>query len=126
MSTPPSADVRRRRRSSDERVKPSEMSDAQLKALRPVFARFDADQSGSISITELGAVAKAMKLEMSHSELAKLMAEADTDGSGEISFDEVRPTRAMLPSCAAPLPRSGLAAARTSPRCIRESKEVMT
>ena len=56
--------------------------------LRPVFDKFDADKSGSISTSEMGRVLKAVKMELSKLELEQLMKEADPDGSGEIDFEE--------------------------------------
>ena len=56
--------------------------------LRPIFDRFDADGSGEISVAELRAVVKMMKLDMTPAELDELHREADTDGSGEIGFEE--------------------------------------
>ena len=69
--------------------------------LRPVFDTFDTDKSGSISTTEMGHVLKAVKMELSKHELARLMKEADPDGSGEIDFDEV-PTQKLEPGLQPP------------------------
>lgn len=57
--------------------------------LKPVFAKFDADKSGSISTSEMGQIVKAVGIEMSEAELASMMKEADPDGSGEVDFEEV-------------------------------------
>ena len=43
--------------------------DARFVAMKPLLVRFDADQSGGISLAELGAVVKAMGLDVSQSEL---------------------------------------------------------
>jgi hypothetical protein len=48
--------------------------------LRPVFDRFDADGSGAISTSEMGAVCKAMQVEMTGAQMATMMSEADPDG----------------------------------------------
>ena len=57
-------------------------------ALRPIFAKFDSDESGTVSVSELGKITTLMKLSLSPAELSKLVADADTDGSGDVSFDE--------------------------------------
>ena len=56
--------------------------------LRPIFDKFDADGSGTVSVSELGKITSLMKLKLSPAELKKLVVEADADGSGEVSFDE--------------------------------------
>ena len=80
-------------RSSRKTTKKGELSDKELKALRPLFDQFDSDCSGSVDVSELTKIVMLMKLEMSPAEVKALVAEADEDGSGEISFDEVRATR---------------------------------
>ena len=56
--------------------------------LKPVFAKFDADKSGSISVSEMGKIVKAIGVEMSEADLAQMMKDGDPDGSGEIDFEE--------------------------------------
>ena len=68
--------------------------------LKPVFAKFDADKSGSISTSEMSKIIKAVGIEMSEAELANMMKEADPDGSGEVDFEEVSlPTEPRSASC---------------------------
>eukprot|EP00672_Neobodo_designis_P004997 CAMPEP_0174863586 /NCGR_PEP_ID=MMETSP1114-20130205/56505_1 /TAXON_ID=312471 /ORGANISM="Neobodo designis, Strain CCAP 1951/1" /LENGTH=318 /DNA_ID=CAMNT_0016098657 /DNA_START=63 /DNA_END=1019 /DNA_ORIENTATION=- len=64
------------------------LSNAQIERLREVFNHFDADNSGSIDIEELGHVFEAMGQKLSEEDLAALMKQADDDGSGEMEFEE--------------------------------------
>lgn len=64
------------------------ISDSQRRKLRHVFDTFDVDRSGSISTKELGAILSQAKVKLSAEKLAKLVADADADGSGEIEFNE--------------------------------------
>ena len=75
---------------SKRTTKKGELTDKELQTLRPLFDQFDADRSGSVSVSELAKIVALMKLEISPSEVKALVAEADVDGSGEISFEEVR------------------------------------
>ena len=79
------------------------LSDKELKALRPLFDQFDSDGSGSVDVSELTKIVTLMKLEMSPAEVKALVAEADEDGSGEISFDEVRARGAKARGAEAPI-----------------------
>ena len=56
--------------------------------LRPVFNKFDADSSGAISTSEMGAVCKAIKVELTPEQMQRMMVDADLDKSGEIEFEE--------------------------------------
>lgn len=60
--------------------------------LHSVFDEFDDDQSGTISRIEFENVIAAAnydcRLNISPSEIDRMMQEADADGSGEVSFDE--------------------------------------
>ncbi|KAJ8309333.1 hypothetical protein KUTeg_014207 [Tegillarca granosa] len=49
---------------------------------------FDKDGSGSISAEELGHIMKALGQNPSRQELDEAIASVDSDGSGEIDFDE--------------------------------------
>lgn len=65
------------------------MSDKELREqLRPIFDRFDVDGSGAVSTDEMGRLVTALKMPMTDEELARLMVDADPDGSGEIDFEE--------------------------------------
>lgn len=56
--------------------------------LGSVFRTFDADGSGSITYTELGAAAAALGVPLPPSEVKELLTTIDADGSGDISLDE--------------------------------------
>ena len=57
--------------------------------LEEQFDEFDRDNSATISVKELGHLMKRCgKEELSKKELQKIVKEVDTDGSGEIGFDE--------------------------------------
>lgn len=60
------------------------------KELRDAFAVFDADGSGSISRTELKKLMKNLGQTLSDAELDAMMDEVDTDGNGEIDFNEFK------------------------------------
>ena len=56
--------------------------------LRKAFDDFDTDGSGSISTSELQNVLAAAEIPMPTEQLSEMVAAADRDGDGEISFDE--------------------------------------
>lgn len=58
-----------------------------MQSLKDVFALFDKDGSGSISTSELGEIMRSLHQNPSDEELADLVNEVDTDGSGSIEFD---------------------------------------
>mmetsp|Transcript_8162 Transcript_8162/g.14238 ORF Transcript_8162/g.14238 Transcript_8162/m.14238 type:complete len:152 (+) Transcript_8162:182-637(+) len=60
------------------------------KELRDAFAVFDADGSGSISRSELKKLMKNLGQSLSDAELDAMMDEVDTDGNGEIDFEEFK------------------------------------
>lgn len=68
--------------------KPS--SDDPDKELRDAFAVFDSDGSGSISRSELKKLMKNLGQTLSDAELDAMMDEVDTDGNGEIDFEEFK------------------------------------
>jgi len=57
-------------------------------ALREAFARFDRDGNGSIDRSELRLVLERLQLSGDEAAVDAMMAAADTDGDGAISFDE--------------------------------------
>ena len=58
------------------------------RALKKVFDKFDADGSGAVSITELAAMVKDMRMQLNSEQLQQMMVEADTGKSGNIDFEE--------------------------------------
>jgi len=59
-----------------------------VEELKEAFKLFDKDGNGSISTKELREVMKSLGEQLSNSEVEEMMREADTDGDGEIDFDE--------------------------------------
>ena len=57
-------------------------------ALLRVFKSIDLDDSGTIELSELEAFCAPCLLGDDQSRITELFAQVDTDGSGEISFDE--------------------------------------
>ena len=69
--------------------KPLVMSESDLRGkLRPIFDKFDEDQSGTVSVAEMGKMVKLLKLQLTVEQIQAMVAEADADGSGEVEFDE--------------------------------------
>ncbi|XP_053380399.1 uncharacterized protein LOC123564203, partial [Mercenaria mercenaria] len=68
--------------------KASKLSPEQILEFREAFRLFDKDGSGTISTKELGIVMKTLGETKSDAELAKIIAEVDADGNGEIDFNE--------------------------------------
>lgn len=64
------------------------LTETQLDEFREAFNSFDEDGGGSIDASELEDVLKSLGQEATKEELDKLIAVADTDGSGDIDFLE--------------------------------------
>ena len=58
--------------------------------LRDAFGMFDADRSGFIDRDEVRALMKKLAQTLTEEEIDAIMEEVDTDGDGEISFQEFR------------------------------------
>uniref|UniRef100_A0A0C9S4E7 TSA: Wollemia nobilis Ref_Wollemi_Transcript_13985_764 transcribed RNA sequence n=1 Tax=Wollemia nobilis TaxID=56998 RepID=A0A0C9S4E7_9CONI len=56
--------------------------------LQQVFRKFDANNDGKISSSELQSLMAALGSQASDAEVASMMREADTDGDGFINFEE--------------------------------------
>ena len=65
--------------------------DEWLESMRTAFASFDTDGSGSISVEELREVlVKNLGQQVSDDELDRLVQLADSNGDGEIDFEEFK------------------------------------
>mmetsp|Transcript_43819 Transcript_43819/g.101231 ORF Transcript_43819/g.101231 Transcript_43819/m.101231 type:complete len:1128 (-) Transcript_43819:129-3512(-) len=64
------------------------LREAEIESYRPLFAKWDADGSGSIEEEELKKLLKSMGLTPIKSVLDKTLALVDKDGNREISFEE--------------------------------------
>ena len=58
--------------------------------LRDIFNKFDIDKSGSVSSSELAAMTRMLKMDLSPADLKQLMQDADSNGNGEIEFGEFK------------------------------------
>ena len=57
-------------------------------AVEEIFAKFDADKSGSLEKGELEELVAALGIAMTSVGMDKLLAELDTDGNGDVSLEE--------------------------------------
>ena len=64
------------------------MDEEQYQEFRDAFNIFDVDHSGTISVSELRKVLRAMGKEMSNEQVLEMMREVDKDGNNEIDFIE--------------------------------------
>eukprot|EP00092_Neocalanus_flemingeri_P072744 GFUD01089609.1.p1 GENE.GFUD01089609.1~~GFUD01089609.1.p1 ORF type:complete len:113 (+),score=39.08 GFUD01089609.1:133-471(+) len=64
------------------------LTDEQTAEFREAFALFDKDGDGTISTQELGTVMNSLGQKPTPAELETMIKEIDTDGNGEIDFDE--------------------------------------
>ena len=56
--------------------------------LRRVFAEFDSDGSGAVSVDEMSSMVKELKLDLSAEQVRRLVDEADLDKSGQVEYAE--------------------------------------
>lgn len=61
---------------------------AEIEMLKAAFSKFDKDNSGSISLTELQALSKELGVGMTDADAAQNMKELDKNGDGTLSFAE--------------------------------------
>ncbi|CAK9330022.1 unnamed protein product [Citrullus colocynthis] len=61
----------------------------QLNQLRDIFARFDMDSDGSLTILELAALLRSLGLKPSGDQIHVLLANMDSNGNGSVEFDEL-------------------------------------
>jgi calmodulin len=64
------------------------LSDEERAEFKEIFDLVDEDHSGNISIKELKKLMETLRLHPTDQELEAMMKEVDTDGSGEIDFEE--------------------------------------
>lgn len=67
----------------------------QLNQLREIFARFDMDSDGSLTMLELEALLRSLGLKPSGDQVQVLLAKMDSNGNGSVEFDEL--VRAIMP-----------------------------
>ncbi|KAG8476953.1 hypothetical protein CXB51_030020 [Gossypium anomalum] len=68
----------------------------QLKQLKDIFARFDMDSDGSLTVLELAALLRSLGLKSSGDQIHALLAKMDSNGNGAVEFDEL--ANAILPT----------------------------
>jgi calmodulin len=66
----------------------SGLSTAELAEFREIFDLVDKDKGGSISSAELAELMTTLGINASQEEISAMVAEIDTDGNGDIDFDE--------------------------------------
>ncbi|KOO21122.1 troponin c [Chrysochromulina tobinii] len=88
--------------------------------LRPIFDKFDANSSGTVSTTELAEMCKAIGMNLTPEELQAIVNDADPDNSGEIDFNEFVATLVRQQKEAAAnggKPKADAATARANAAC---------
>merc|ERR1712070_501726 len=66
----------------------TETEEEKIARFKEAFSLFDEDGGGSISADELGAVVRSLGQDPTEEELTEMVNEVDTDGNGEIDFEE--------------------------------------
>ena len=66
----------------------AQLTEEQKQEFRDVFSLFDKDGDGTVSTKELGVVMRALGQNPTDAEIAEMIKEVDTDGNGEVDFDE--------------------------------------
>ncbi|XP_027332913.1 probable calcium-binding protein CML15 [Abrus precatorius] len=67
----------------------------QINQLREIFARFDMDSDGSLTMLELAALLRSLGLKPSGDQVQVLLANMDSNGNGTVEFDEL--VKTILP-----------------------------
>jgi len=65
-----------------------QLSEEQIADLKHAFDSLDKDRKGHISTGDLGSIMKSLGQELPEDELQEMIRSIDTDGNGEIDFDE--------------------------------------
>ncbi|GKV25126.1 hypothetical protein SLE2022_364920 [Rubroshorea leprosula] len=71
--------------------------DEQLSQLKEIFARFDLDSDGGLTILELAALLRSLGLKPCGDDLHVLLANMDINGNGFVEFDELVNAMTDLP-----------------------------
>ncbi|XP_022736636.1 probable calcium-binding protein CML15 [Durio zibethinus] len=71
------------------------LGEDQLDQMKEIFARFDMDSDGSLTILELAALLRSIGLKPSGDQIHVLLANMDSNGNGTVEFDEL--ANAILP-----------------------------
>eukprot|EP00612_Vaucheria_litorea_P002478 CAMPEP_0171459286 /NCGR_PEP_ID=MMETSP0945-20130129/4630_1 /TAXON_ID=109269 /ORGANISM="Vaucheria litorea, Strain CCMP2940" /LENGTH=149 /DNA_ID=CAMNT_0011985273 /DNA_START=27 /DNA_END=476 /DNA_ORIENTATION=- len=64
------------------------LTEEQIAECRDAFSIFDKDGNGTISTSEIAQVMRSMNQNPSEEEIQQMISEVDSDGSGNIDFDE--------------------------------------
>ena len=64
------------------------LNDDQVREFKDAFDIFDEDNSGTVSTSELASVMKTLGQDIDEKEVGVMISEVDSDGSGEIDFEE--------------------------------------
>merc|ERR1712185_356988 len=64
------------------------LSADEVDEMKEAFDLFDNDGSGAISVSELTGAMKSLGFDVKHAVVYNMVADLDSDGSGEIEFDE--------------------------------------
>ncbi|KAL3529298.1 hypothetical protein ACH5RR_008620 [Cinchona calisaya] len=66
-----------------------------INQLREIFSRFDMDSDGSLTLLELAALLRSLRLKPSGDQLHVLLSNMDSNGNGAVEFDEL--VNAIMP-----------------------------
>lgn len=66
-----------------------QLGEDDLSHLREIFARFDMDSDGSLTILELAALLRSIGIKPSGDQIHALLANMDANGNGSVEFDEL-------------------------------------
>merc|ERR1711937_295627 len=64
------------------------LNDEQVREFKDAFDIFDEDNSGTVSTSELASVMRTLGQDIDEKEVGIMISEVDSDGSGEIDFEE--------------------------------------
>ncbi|KAJ4962130.1 hypothetical protein NE237_022040 [Protea cynaroides] len=67
----------------------------QLRQLKEIFARFDMDSDGSLTLLELAALLRSLGLKPTGDQIHVMLANMDANGNGSVEFEEL--VNAILP-----------------------------